>query len=364
MKLIDIARLANVSKTTASRALADSPLVKEATKKRVKEIAEQYNYHPHTLARAMASQRSGILGFCLLNKQHPQFGTSFFGPVLDGALQQAQKDGYHLILAANTGNYSFEEAFIQDAIEGVILSSFDPANAIQVFQKRGIPQVVINDVLDADHTAFVIDDNYSGARAIMRHLIHDCGHRNIAIVTSRLSHTSYLLRYLAYRDALAEAGLSPYENDCFRNVDLYGGYDTFSNVIRREYGITDIPRVGTPVVVSSNRMEAGFEAVRQMIASGKLPSAIFAATDSLAVGVIKALQQAGLRIPQDVAVAGYDDVPEAVATTPALTTIRVDRNSIGQAAVRKLVQLIEHPDRKSETVYVPNKLIIRESTML
>lgn len=113
--------------------------MKEETKKRVKEIADQYNYRPNTLARAAAAQRSGILGFCLLNKQHPQFGHSFFGPILDGALQEAQSNGYHLILSANSGNYTFEEAFIQDAIEGVILSSFAPADAIRIFQQRRIP---------------------------------------------------------------------------------------------------------------------------------------------------------------------------------------------------------------------------------
>ena len=362
MKLIDIARLANVSKTTASRALADSPLVKESTKRRVQEIAEQYNYRPHTLARAMAFQRSGILGFCLLNKKHPRFGHSFFGPVLDGALQQAQESGYHLILAANTGNYSFEEAFIQDAIEGVILSSFDSASAIRVFQQRGIPQVVINDVLEAEHTAFIMDDNYGGARALMDHLLRGCGRRRIAIITGRLTHTSYLLRYLAYRDALTEAGLPPYENNRFRTMDLYGGYKTFSPAVARRFGLAEIPRFGTPVVVSSNRSEEGYAAASAILAAGEPPTAIFVTSDSLAVGVIRALREAGLRVPQDVAVTGYDDAPVAEACFPALTTVRVDRNRIGREAVRQLVQLIEDPERESKTVWVPNQLIIREST--
>lgn len=363
MKLIDIARLANVSKTTASRALADSPLVKEETKQRVKEIAAQYNYRPNTLARAVASQRSGIIGFCLLNKQFPRFGHFFFGPVLDGALQQAQEEGYHLILAANKGDYSFDEAFIKDAIEGVILSSFAPEEAIRVFQQRNIPQVVINDVLDAEHTAFIMDDNYAGGRKIMRHLIEDCGHRKIAILTSRLTHTSHLLRYLAYRDALAEAGLEPYRNDSFRDTDLYGEYKVFNSVISRQFSIRDIPRVGTPVVAADTQIDLGFEAVTRMIEAGDLPTAIFATSDSLAVGAVQALQRAGLRVPQDVAVAGYDDTALAEAVLPKLTTIRVNRAQIGREAVKKLAELIEDPGRDSETVYVSNELVIRESTV-
>ena len=82
MKLTDIAKIANVNKSTVSRALADSPLVKEATKQRIREIAEQYNYRPNTLAQAIAIQKSGILGFCILKKKNPDFGHTFFGPVL------------------------------------------------------------------------------------------------------------------------------------------------------------------------------------------------------------------------------------------------------------------------------------------
>ena len=106
-----------------------------------------------------------------------------------------------IILSANAGNHSFDEAFIQDAIEGVILSSFDPAEAIRIFRQRNIPQVIINDVLDSNHTGFIMDDNYGGGKALMNHLIHDCG-RRIAVISDRLSHTNYLLRYLAYIDAL------------------------------------------------------------------------------------------------------------------------------------------------------------------
>lgn len=364
LKLADIAALAQVSKTTASRALADSPLVKEETKELVRSIAKQYNYRPHTLASAVARKKSGIIGFCLLNKENPSFGHPFFGPVLDGAIEQARQDNYHLILAANKGSdYVFEEPFMQDCIEGVVLSSFAPEKAVLEFKKRGIPQVVINDVLYTENNTFIVDNNYGGALRLMKHLIKEKGHRRIGFISDRLSHTSYLLRYYAYLQAHKEAKIEPYYNPKLPQCDLYGGFDLSSEFFPRLYGYTDpVPRVGSPMIVVGVRSDVGYEATKRLIETGDLPTAIFATADLLAIGAIHALQEAGLRVPQDVAVAGYDDMLSASAVRPALTTVRVNRREIGRAAIRELEKLIRQPTKESSIIYIDNELIIREST--
>ncbi len=363
MKLDDIAALANVSKTTASRALADSPLVKESTKALVRKIAEQHNYKPNTLASAFARKKSGIIGFCLLNKDHPSFGHPFFGPVLDGALEQARKDNYHIILAANQGSdYVFEEPFMQDCIEGVVLSSFAPAKAVSEFKKRGIPQVLINDVLETENIAFIMDDNYGGAYQLMQHLIKDRGHERIGFLTDRLSHTSYLLRYLAYIDAHREAGLCVYNNDALPIADFEGGYSLSSDYYLNKYGYAGIPHIGSPMVVVGVKSAAGYEAVRNLIQTGDLPTAIFAVSDSLAIGAIHALQDAGLRVPEDVAVVGYDDIINSTAVRPSLTTIRVNRKEIGRTAIQELKKLIENPEKEGGIIYIKNSLIVRKSS--
>jgi DNA-binding LacI/PurR family transcriptional regulator len=363
MKLEDIAALAQVSKTTASRALADSPLVKDSTKELVKRIAKEHNYRPHTLASAFARKKSGIIGFCLLNKNNPSFGHPFFGPVLDGALEQARKDGYHIILAANSGDdYVFDEPFMQDCIEGVVLSSFAPAKAVREFKNRGIPQVLINDVLPTDNNTFIMDDNYGGAYRLMQHLIYEKGHRRIGFLTDRLSHTSYLLRYFAYIDAHRDAGIPVYTNPLLPQDDLAGGYPLTSDYFLNRYGYEDIPRIGSPMVVVGMRTNVAYEAIQRLIATGDVPSAIFAVSDSLAIGAIHALQEAGLRVPEDVAVAGYDDIISATAVTPALTTVRVDRKEIGRTAIRELEKLIAAPDLQSSVIYIENSLIVRSST--
>lgn len=363
MKLIDIARMANVSKATASRALADSPLVKDSTRQRVQEIARQYNYRPNSLAQAVAVRKSGIIGFSLVKKEDPTFGHTFLGPVLDGAIQEAQASGYHLILSANTGNRTFDEAFIQDAIEGIIFASFAPAEAVRYFQERKIPQVVINDVLDAEHVGFVLDDNYRGGRALMEHLIHDCGRRRIAIISDRLSHASYLFRYLAYIDVLREKSLAPYANKAFQNDDLYGAYQPSSEIVLRQHSLTDIPRFGTPIITPGTEIQQGYAAAARIIQTGDLPDAVFVTADSLAVGVIRALTDAGVRVPEDIAVTGYDRTDISDVVVPALTTVQVNRREIGHSAMKLLIKFIKNPQRESEILHIPNELIIRGSTV-
>ncbi|MDO4614911.1 MAG: LacI family DNA-binding transcriptional regulator [Lachnospiraceae bacterium] len=363
MKLDDIAIMAGVSKSTVSRALANSPKIKESTRKRIQALAAEHNYQPNSLAQAVASKHSGILGFCLLKKEHPSFGHPFFGPVLDGAIQEAQKCGYHLILAANSGNHSFDEAFIKDAIDGVLLSSFSVESSMKEFQKRNIPQVIINDLLYSDDADFIIDENYRGGLAITNHLVHECGRKRIAVITDRLSHTSYLTRYKAYIDVLTASNAIPYSNSAFRDEDYYRDFAITSPRVLDELGLSDIPHFGTPILATGTRIEHGYICGKRLLATKDLPDAVFATADALAVGAMHAFQEAGIRIPEDIAIAGYDDVDCGRAAFPQLTTIQVNREEMGRAAVRALVERIHDPKSSSKTLYIPNKLIVRGSTL-
>lgn len=362
-RLIDIAKLAGVSKATASRALSGSALVKDATRDHVLEIAQRLKYKPNALAQAMATKRSGILGFLLYKKGKPYFGHTFFGPVLDGAIDQAQMQHYHIVLASTSdekGN-TFDEHFIQDSIDGAILVSFDPMAAVEEFRRRRIPLVLINEILPTEHNAFILDENYDGARAVMEHLISR-GHRDIAIVADRFSHTSYMLRYMGYLHAHHKHALSVYANPSLPAQDILGGYPINEHILKSNFQLKRLPLEGTPLMVHSTSPDAGEEAVKQLLATKHIPTAIFAMTDSLAIGCIRALKAAGLRVPEDVAVAGYDDVEAAQISDPTLTTVRVDREAIGRVAVSELLRQIENPQLPSRTVYVRNQLIIRDST--
>lgn len=329
VKLSDIARLAGVSKATASRALQGSPLVKEDTKRLVMETANRLNYKPNALAQAMATKRSGIIGFLMYKKDPPYVSHTFFGPVLDGAIEEAASRGYHIVLAAaNDMADTFDEHFIQDSIDGALLVSFYPNEVIKEFKRRGIPLVVINDFVDSENNAFIVDDNYGGACAVMEHLIKEKCHKKIAHITERLDHPSYHARYRAYIDM----------------HDLYG-----------------IPVFDGLVLARSTTFQNGIEAMNRLLSQDNLPTAVFAATDSLALGAMHAIKSAGLRIPGDLAVAGYDDIQAASMSEPPLTTICVDREHIGRAAVAALMEQIAEPQKPSRIITIKNKLIIRAS---
>lgn len=362
-RLIDIAKMAGVSKATASRALSGSLLVREETRARIQEIAREHHYQPNALAQAVATKRSGILGLCVYQKSKPYFGHTFFGPVLDSVIEEAGRSDYHIVLAVSSNEEdTFDEHFIKDSIDGAILISYAPQQAIAAFARRGIPLVLVNSVADSPNTAFIVDDNYAGARALMEHFIVERGHKRIALMTDRLSHSSYLLRYMAYLDAHREHGITPYENAILQTNDFWHGYAPPDEKTLGLYGLKAPVIAGTPAVLYGTSPEESCEVMRKIIASGNLPDAVFAATDSIAFGVLQAIREAGLRIPEDIAVAGYDDIEAAKTCFPPLTSVRVDRYEIGRLAVSELLRQIAYPAEPSRIRIVPNHLVIRQST--
>ncbi len=330
VRLIDIAHLMGVSKSTVSRALQGSPRVKEETRRLIMEKAREMNYRPNSLAKAMATKKSGIIGFLMYRKSPPYVAHTFFGPVLDGAIAQAAEQGYHIILAAADDiENTFDEYFIQDSIDGAMIVSFYPNEVIKEFEKRKIPLVVINNVVDSKKNTFIIDDNYQGACSIMEHLIKERGHTKIVHINEDLNHPSFSIRYRAY-------------------LDMHKRYN--------------IPVFSEPYRAKHTTFQEGISMMQRILHQRDLPTAVFAATDTLALGAIHAIQREGLNVPKDIAVAGYDDIEAAAMSNPALTTIAVDRGQIGRAAVQSLIQQIADSEKTGRIITINNQLIIREST--
>jgi DNA-binding LacI/PurR family transcriptional regulator len=173
------------------------------------------------------------------------------------------------------------------------------------------------------------DDNYNGTCAIMKHLISEKGHRKIAHITERLEHPSYQIRYKAFKDMLA----------------LY-----------------EIPDLYECVSAHDTSFESGIEAMNHLLSYDTPPTAVFATTDTLALGAMHAAKRAGLRIPEDIAIAGYDDIEAASMSYPPLTTVRVDREYIGKTAVDALMKQIANPNEPTHRIVIKNKLVVRAST--
>lgn len=391
MTISDIARLAGVSKATVSRAFSNPSAINENTRKHVLEIARQYNFRPNSMAQAVANQKSRLVGFCLYNKTRPFFGHTFFGPVLDNVLDCAKEFDYHVVLAiTNETTDLFEQRFIEDSIEGAILCSFLPERMAAAFQSRNTPIVLINDELTLPNAGYVLDDNYGGAQKLVAHLVDECGYTSIAFLGNRLSHPSNMLRYIGFVDALQARGLTPYTSDTLPQYRLLNpeisqftlsshikyGYihhvgdsdstaparSQYNTTMLARYGHSEIPRVGSPVIFGGNSPQAAYNAVQELLDQPKLPRAIFCGSDSLAVGVVKAIRDRGLRVPEDIAVTGYDDIEASFLSEPPITTISVDRAAIGRTAMTLLKEYIDGPTLPSKAVYIENQLIVRRST--
>lgn len=360
--LEDIAKLVGVSKSTVSRALADSPLVKAETKKRIQDIAGALLYQPNSIARAFATKRSGIIGFCMYKDNAPYFGHTFYGPILDSVIAEAHQDGYHVLLSTtNQQEYTFDEYFMRDSIDGVILGANITVTLVEEFGRRNIPLVALNDVAPTPHNAFIVDDNRGGVSLLMEHLVRAKGHRRIALFTDTLTHVSYFLRYLSYLDALEAYGLTPYQNSALRLPEEKLAVPERVLLSAKLYGMRVPPVRPAPVMSLDGSMQAVEDAVRTLVESGNLPTAIIAICDNMAMKVIRSLLKCGLRVPEDIAVVGYDDITMASHFVPGLTSIAVDRKAIGARAVQELMAQIKDPARESRTVVIPNRLVVRGS---
>ncbi len=195
----------------------------------------------------------------------------------------------------------------------------------------------------------------------MDHLIAEKGYEDIAFFSNRLSHVSNMQRYFAYIDALRQHGLKPYTNEELPEFELYNTYDPNPSILAR-YGRKEISRFGTPIVVSSGRTNRVENDMLKLLPLRKMPRAIVCSTDSIAIGVCRALRQKGFRVPQDVAVTGYDDMEMALFFTPALTTVRVDPFQMGAESMDLLLKYINDPEHPSERVCLRDELVIRESS--
>lgn len=362
MRLTDIAKLAGVSKATASRAFSHPEQLREDTLKRVLDIASMFNYHPNALAKAVAHQRSGLVGFILFHKSRPFFGHTFYGPALDGFLERAKARGYHVLLGATTRrNDNFEEDFIKDSIEGAVLVTRDPEPLVKTFRARNIPVVLLNEESGIENAGSVMSDDYGGMTKIMSHLIEERGYENIAFFSNRLSHVCNMKRYFAYIDMLEKHGLEPFTDADLPEYDLLDSYEPNHFVLKR-FGRSGIPRFGTPVIFPSAEADVVEKAMQRLLPLRKLPQAIVCSDDTIAIGVCHALQKAGIRIPEDVAVTGFDDIEMASYCTPSLTTIHVDPYELGAVAMDLLSKYMKDPDLPAERLSIGNELVVRESS--
>ncbi len=323
----DVARKAKVSTATVSRVLAGINVVSDDLADRVREVAAQLKYQPNRVARSLRSQKSRIVGVLIPNIQNP-----FFTGVIRGIEDLLQATDYTLLLGNSDDDPKRERNYLDllraEGVGGlIVVPGVDAVKTYNDVLAAGIPVVTIDRFVAELPCDSVTVANEEGAAAAIRHLIA-LGHKRVAMVTGPKNVSTATERLAGYVSALGAAKIA---------VD---------------------PNLIHHVVF---RQEGGYEAATRLMSLPEPPTAIFAASDFLALGVLRALHERRTRIPDDVAVVSFDDMPWAAALSPPLTAVAQATYEMGATAARLLLERIREPDRPVARIRLQTQLVVRSS---
>ncbi|MEM3553657.1 MAG: LacI family DNA-binding transcriptional regulator [Candidatus Bathyarchaeia archaeon] len=319
----DIARLIGVSPSTVSRALSGKGRVSETTRERIQKLAKELGYQPNALARALATRSTFAIAVVIHERHLPLDERSFYGVILETIESEVTQHGYHVVFAT-LRNHTLPRCIQEGRVDGVVFLGTDiqPEFVKQVKEKA---QVVLVDY-HLPGVVSVVGDNVEGGKIATQHLLEH-GHTRIAFVAETLADPSFRERCEGYRYAFKEHGLP----------------------IRKSW-----------VIEGGRRPDSDRIAMEKFLKLSRLPTAIFAANDFMAVGAMHALTQAGFKVPEDVAIVGFDDGALATVVQPPLTTVRVPRMEMGRVAAKNLLDLLRGVNVPMLSL-LPTTLTIRAS---
>lgn len=323
----DIARRCRVSVATVSRVLNGFPHVHPALRARVEREIRRVGFRPNGVARSLVLKKTRTIGVILSDITNP-----FYSEIARGIEDQVRAHGYTSVLCSTDNLPKRQREYLQTLLEkrvdGLILGSVRRREPeVAALAHNGFPLVLVNRYFRSPHVDSVVVDNYAGARRLMEYLL-GLGHRRIAHIRGPLQFSTGYDRYRGYRDSLRARGLTP------------------------------DPRY---VVSGAFRREDGVVATRRLLDLQPRPTAIFAGNDLMALGALEALAAAGLRVPTDMAVVGFDDVELASYWGIRLTTMSQRIYEMGRLAVDLLMERIEKHRRESRAIILPPELVIRGS---
>lgn len=337
--VVDIAKLAGVAPMTVSRVINDSGYVSARLREKVQRAVEKLEYHPNALARGLKSQRSHVIGILAPDIQNP------FSAELAGSIQEALLEAGYTAFLSTTEQSSKRElaalrAFFDHRMAGIIVATMETEagnEALERFTRHGFPIVLVGRASGPPHIARVTANHWKGAYDAVEHLIA-LGHKRIAYIGASPESAVRLRRFVGYADALRAHGIEP-------AAELIAG-----------------PEFETGPGYSKEA--DGYAAMERLLALRRPPTAVFARNDFTAMGAMSAARVRGVSIPQDIAIAGFDDVPQAAFTTPPLTTVAQFTAEQGRAAAGMLLDRIEGRGSSSPLeICLECRLIVRGSTV-
>ena len=325
----DVAAAAGVSHQTVSRVINNRPDVAEETRRRVWQVIEELGYQPSAIARSLVSKRTHTMGLITAD-----FSDYFFTQVIVGAELEARKHGYFFMLCSTERNPTDEPEYLrlltERQVDGILFarpSTENDSRHILSLIREGVPLVTTAYWLPGEKLTVVDVDNVDGGLQATECLIK-LGHRKIGMITGPPGWKSVNDRTEGYKLALERAGI-PLDVSLIEHGDW--------------------------------SYQSGYEAMKRLLEKGAHTMAVFAQNDQMAMGTMRALHEVGRRIPDDVSIVGYDDIPAAAYSQPPLTTIRQPMQQVGEVATRLLIELINDPAAERKEVLLKTELIRRET---
>lgn len=326
----DVAKRAGVAPITASRVINDSGYVSEETRRRVEAAIEELGYVPNRVARSLRSKQTHTLALVLTDITNP-----FWTTVARGVEDAASEDGFSVILCNTDESEAKEQSYVrlllQKQADGFLLV---PANStsrsVVLIQKQQVPLVILDRSV-ASPVDTVRSDSKGGAYQLTRHLLK-LGHRRIAVLSGPQGVSTALDRVAGYRQAMTEAGL-PLDD----RMVIYGPFT----------------------------QQGGYEMTQQLLTLALRPTALFAANNFIAIGAFRALREAGLRVPDDISLVAFDDLPGTFTMEPFLTVAAQQAYEMGRVATQLLLERLTDASKAASEpseIVLPTDLIVRHST--
>lgn len=322
----DIARLAQVSTSTVSHVINGSRFVSDEIREKVMRIVAELNYTPSAVARSLKVRETKTIGLLVTATNNP-----FFAEVMAGVEQYCQKNQYNLIISTTGGDakrlQQNLQTLIHKQVDGVLLMCGDSRFQADMELTVSLPLVVMDwwfTELNADK---ILDNSEHGGYLATKSMV-DAGHQKIGIITGNLRKSVAKNRLQGYKKALSEANI----------------------VLNPDW-----------IVESHFDFEGGIVGAQKLLSLSDRPTAIFCCSDTIAIGAYQAIQNQGLRIPQDISIMGYDDIELARYLFPSLSTISQPKAELGKLAVETLLQRIQEPNENYRTLVLEPACILRES---
>lgn len=328
----DVAKLAEVSKSTVSKVFSNDERISQTTKDKVLEVARRLDYRPSLVPGALKTGKTKAVGLILPNVMNP-----FFPGIIKGVEDVAVENGYMVVFCNSDERIEKEALYFQMFedrwVDGIIISgvtgkSREEKEYIRNLHKKGIPAVLIDREIENYFTNIVMIDNEGAALKATKYCL-DLGHKRIGFISAPLDIKIFTDRFKGYRKALKEN-----EIEFDRNL----------------------------VIESDQTTQGGREATKQLLSLNDPPTAIFAVNDLMAIGALREIRERDLKVPEDISVVGFDNIPLASLVNPALTTIAQPIYEIGREAMSLLIKNIEKKDLTKSKIILDTRLVVREST--